>query len=152
MHAFKCLVNPGLNGAIVDKLWDKRQALGALALAAVIGSMPATVHAVELELPILVTINDVTVEEPFTGSRYAYFTVTLSEEPLQDVEIRYATAEDTAHEFEDYFPESGKVVFRGPRLDILTQELVPGETMKLIDISIKSDSFNDEQGETFFVN
>jgi hypothetical protein len=86
-----------------------RLTMAALLTGSVL-SMGTALHAAEPS--ILVTIDNVTVEEPRTGSRYAYFTVTLSEEPLRDVEIRYATAEDTAHEFEDYYPASGRVIFR----------------------------------------
>src|SRR4051794_23026229 len=49
MKAVKHLANRGLSSSKVKKPWDIRQALGALALAAVIGNMPAFVHAASTE-------------------------------------------------------------------------------------------------------
>ena len=45
MKAFPCFLHCGLHSSKVATPWDRRQALGALALAMVLGSMPASVHA-----------------------------------------------------------------------------------------------------------
>lgn len=87
-----------------------------------------------------ISINDVTVTEPKSGTTSATFTVTLSGACCQSVQVNYATADGTATLADnDYVSASGILTF------------APGEITKTITITVNGDT-KDEPDETFLVN
>ena len=84
------------------------------------------------------SISDVTVTEPSSGTVNAVFTVTLSATSTKTVAVAFETDEDTAHDGSDFIPQSGVLVFN------------PGETSKTIVVPVKADT-RDEPKETFVV-
>ncbi len=91
------------------------------------------------EPPINLTINDVTVTEPFSGTIAATFTVTLSPASASTVTVNYATADNTATNPADYATNNGTLNFTA------------GQTSKTVTVNVNADSLA-ESTETFFVN
>ena len=83
-----------------------------------------------------VSVNDVSVNEPDSGSVTADFTVTLSAASNHKVTVSYSTLADTAAQNSDYTGKTGTVVFQ------------PGETSKNVSIDVLGDTL-DETNETF---
>ncbi|MBD2186167.1 hypothetical protein H6G03_34785 [Planktothrix sp. FACHB-1375] len=73
-----------------------------------------------------ITINDITVTPPKTGTVDAVFTVTLSNPSSFPISVDFATANDTATTPEDYVNSSGKLTFD------------PGQVSKTIPVQVKS--------------
>src|SRR5205085_2700647 len=90
------------------------------------------------DLPSL-SVNDVTISEGNTGTRFATFTVSLSPTPTKTVTVNYATADGTATSPGDYQSAAGTLTF------------APGQTTKTITVQVKGDT-RAEGDETFFVN
>jgi Calx-beta domain len=93
-----------------------------------------------------ISIGDITVAEPASGSATATFIVSLSSPSGQPVSMSYATADNSpaagsATAGQDYQAQSGQIVF-DPLLH---------ETTKQITVLINSDQLV-EPNETFFVN
>jgi uncharacterized protein (TIGR03437 family) len=86
------------------------------------------------------TINDVNVIEPDSGTTTAQFTVTLSPTSTQTVIVNYATADNTAIAPTDYQTTSGTLTF------------TPGQSTQTIDVLVNGDTTNEAICETFFVN
>ncbi|HBB89084.1 MAG TPA: hypothetical protein DC047_15875 [Blastocatellia bacterium] len=86
------------------------------------------------------TINDVTVPEPDSGTTTAQFTVTLSPTSTQTVMVNYITANNTAIAPTDYQTTSGTLTF------------TPGQSTQTIDVLVNGDTTNEAICETFFVN
>lgn len=86
------------------------------------------------------TINDVTVTEPDSGTTTAQFTVTLSPTSTQTVMVNYTTADNTAIASTDYQTNSGTLTF------------TPGQSTQTIDVLVNGDTTNEAICETFFVN
>ena len=89
-------------------------------------------------LPAL-SINDVTVTEPDTGTTNATFTVSLNAPSARAISVAYATADGTATAPADYAPGSGSLTFAA------------GETSKQVTVLVNGDVL-DEANETYFVN
>ena len=83
------------------------------ATKATIGTAAATGTIIDNDPIPSLTINDVTVTEPDTGSVTATFTLTLSAASGQAVTVAYATADGTATSPADYTATSGPL--RSPR-------------------------------------
>jgi hypothetical protein len=83
-----------------------------------------------------VSVNDVPVNEPDSGSVTADFTVTLSAASNHKVTVSYSTSADTATQNSDFTGKTGTVVFQ------------PGETSKNVSIDVLGDTL-DEPDETF---
>jgi hypothetical protein len=96
---------------------------------------------VEWSGPILplVSIDDVTVIEPDSGTIAADFTVTLSAASASAVTVDYATADVSATAGSDYVAASGTLTFAA------------GETSKTIPVTVNGDT-TAEPGESFNVN
>ena len=86
-----------------------------------------------------IIVFDVVMSEGNSGSRFAQFTVALSNPTIREVTVQYATADGTATAGVDYDSASGVVTF------------APGMSSNLITVPIHPDTFN-EPNETFFVN
>jgi hypothetical protein len=86
------------------------------------------------------TINDVTVAEPDSGTTTAHFTVTLSPTSTQTVMVNYTTADNTAIAPNDYLATNGTLTF------------TPGQSTQTIDVLVNGDTTNEAICETFFVN
>jgi predicted secreted protein len=86
------------------------------------------------------TINDVTVTEPDSGTTTAQFTVTLSPTSAQTVMVNYTTADNTAIAPGDYQTTGGTLTF------------TPGQSTQTIDVLVHGDTTNEAICETFFVN
>jgi len=74
----------------------------------------ANIHGVTASIPVIVPgicINDVTVQEPTTGSVYATFKVSLSSPAQVPVSVSYTTIDGTAHAGTDYTATSGVLTF-----------------------------------------
>ncbi|WP_245614031.1 Calx-beta domain-containing protein [Actinokineospora inagensis] len=84
------------------------------------------------------SINDVTVLEPGTGTSVATFTVTLAGSTTTPVTVNYATVAGTAIAGADFTPATGTLTF------------APGDTTKTIAVPILPDLV-DEPTETFQV-
>ena len=85
------------------------------------------------------SINDVIVAEPATGTTTATFNVTLSQAVSQTVTVNYQTADATASAGSDYVSTNGTLTFN------------PGDTSEPVVVTINSDAV-DDPNETFFVN
>jgi hypothetical protein len=105
------------------------------------GSDTGWVDRVEWSGPILpvVSIDDVTVIEPDSGTIAADFTVTLSAASASAVTVDYATADVSATAGSDYVAASGTLTFAA------------GETSKTIPVTVNGDTAA-EPGESFNVN
>ncbi|MGD9000553.1 MAG: retention module-containing protein, partial [Granulosicoccaceae bacterium] len=99
------------------------------------------IPGVEEEVPLpVISINDVTVNEPVEGTTIATFTVTLNTPSTETVTVNYATADipGGAVAGQDYTATSGTVTF------------LPGETSQTIDVEVLGDNIN-EPSELFNV-
>jgi hypothetical protein len=85
------------------------------------------------------SINDVTVGEPFNGQVNVTFTVALDKPSGRNVSVGFNTADGTATAGQDYTPASGTVTF------------TPGQTTKTITVTVNADQI-DELTESFLVN
>ncbi len=83
------------------------------------------------------TVSDVTVQEPDTGSENADFTVTLRPVQTAAVTVDYATHDGTATAGQDYTAKSGTLTF------------APGETTKTVSVPVLADTNVDENDENF---
>jgi len=104
------------------------------------GSDTAWVDRVEWTGPAqpLVSIDDVTVVEPDSGTTTAEFTVTLSAASTSPVTVNYATADVSATAGSDYVAASGTLTFAA------------GETSKPLPVTVNGDT-TPEPGESFNV-
>lgn len=102
---------------------------------------PALVNAqmFATALPVL-TVSDVAVTEGNAGTVNATFTVTLTPSFTGTVTVDYATADGTATAGSDY-----------TALSATTLTFLPGETSKLVTVSVLGDT-TIETNETFFLN
>ena len=73
------------------------------------------------------TITDVSVKEPLTGTTTATFTVTLAPTSSGPVSVNYATANGTASAGSDYVATSGPLVF------------APGTSTKTVSVTVNGD-------------
>jgi hypothetical protein len=91
--------------------------------------------------PVLaISINDVSVVEPDSGTEDAVFTVTLSEQTMFEVTVDYATADGSAALGQDYMETHGTLTF-------------PPDTTELqISVPVLADAVIMEVPETFVVN
>jgi hypothetical protein len=85
------------------------------------------------------TIADLAIVEPPTGTRVATFTVTLAPTSAGTVTVDYATAPGSATAGSDYDSVSGSLTF------------TPGLSTRPVSVMIRSDAA-EEGSETFFVN
>jgi len=85
------------------------------------------------------SINDVSIAEGDSGTKTANFTVTLSATSHLQVNVDYATANNSAVSGSDYQSTSGTLTF------------APGDTTKTISVTINGE-LNFETDETYFVN
>ncbi len=90
--------------------------------------------------PPTISINNVVVTEPDTGTLAAVFTVRLSAPSGQSVSVKYATGGGTATASSDYMA-----------LALTTLTFSPGQTTKTVTVQVKGDTVK-EANETFFVN
>jgi len=86
-----------------------------------------------------ITIDDVTVTEPASGTVDACFTVSLSKPSDQTVTVQAAAVDGTAVSNADFLSDSGGINFPA------------GETSETICVTVNSDLL-DESDENFFVN
>ena len=86
------------------------------------------------------SITDVTVAEPISGSASAVFTVALSAVSGRTVTVQYATANGTATAPADYTSTSGTLTF------------APGVTTQTVTVAVLGDVLDEADGDTFFVN
>jgi large repetitive protein len=91
------------------------------------------------DAPPTISIGDITVAEPLSGSATATFVVSLSAASGQPTSVNYATADGSASAGSDYQAQSGLVTFS------------PGEVTQQIVVPINSDQLV-ESNETFFIN
>ena len=114
--------------------------LSAPAGGAALGSpATATLTVTDNETQPVLSVADVTTQEPVSGQTSAAFPVTLSGPSSQTVTVNYATADGTAVAPGDYTAASGTVTF------------APGETEKSVAVAVNSDSVP-EGAETFILN
>ena len=99
----------------------------------------ATGTATVQDAPPAISVADVQVTEPSTGTTQAVFTVSLSQASTQTVTVNYATADGTALAGSDYTAASGTLTF------------APGETSKTVSVAIKADQVV-EAAEMFALN
>jgi autotransporter-associated beta strand protein len=91
-----------------------------------------------LEIPPILTINDVTVTEGDSGTTDAVFTVTLSRALAETISVQYATANGTAAAPNDYTSQGGTLVF------------LPGTMAQTVIVPVTGDR-DVEPDETFLV-
>jgi hypothetical protein len=118
---------------IGDRVFEGAEAF-AVDLSAPQNATLAQAHAVATILdddPAGLSIADVAVVEPVTGSRSAHFTVTLSPTSASPVTVEYSTAGVTAIPGEDYVEASGVLTFD------------PGLSTLPVDVTIYGDSANE---------
>ncbi len=108
------------------------------AAGATLNDSEAVVTIVNDDSPPEITINNITVVEPPSGSTDATFTVTLSNPVNTAVTVNFATVNGTAIEPSDYASRSGTLTF------------TPGQTSKTITVPVLADS-EAEGSESFTV-
>jgi peptide/nickel transport system substrate-binding protein len=86
-----------------------------------------------------ITVDDVQVTEPTSGTVTATFTVHLSSEMDNQVTVDFATADGTAQAGADYAAASGTLTF------------APHERSKTVEVLVNADG-SQESSETFFLN
>jgi len=90
-------------------------------------------------IPPALTVNDVAVAEPHSGSTNAVFSVNLSKSSTQTVLVDYFTSNGTATAPTDYQSINGTLTF------------APGDTSRTIIVPVNTDPVN-RGDETFFIN
>jgi hypothetical protein len=113
-------------------------ASGELYVAATNNSTVYRIVVAPGALPVL-SVSDVSVAEPPSGTRPAVFKVTLAPASSQAVTVAYATADGNAAAPGDYLTVSGTLTF------------APGERSKDVSVTLNSDALV-EPDETFLVN
>jgi hypothetical protein len=78
--------------------------------------------------PPAISVNDVSVREGNSGTKYATFTVRLDKTSTQTVTVRYTTADGTATAGSDYTAKTGTLTFR------------PGQTSKTVSVAVRGDT------------
>jgi hypothetical protein len=111
----------------------------AVMLGVAAGILQMGREAVGIYTYMSLSINDVVVLEPNSGSVAAQFTVTLSETSRQTVTVRFLTKDGSAEAPDDYTGQQGMLTFR------------PGERIHTVSIKVVGDTV-DETSETFSVN
>ena len=86
-----------------------------------------------------ISIDDVTISEPASGTATATFTVTLAFASSNTVTVQYSTANGSANAGADYLASSGTLTF------------APGVTSQVVTVQVLSDA-TVEASETFVVN
>jgi hypothetical protein len=104
------------------------------------GTNPTTLTIQNDDTTPAVSIDDVMHNESNTGTTSYDFTVSLSNASYQTVTVDYATANHTAMAPDDY-----------TAVPTTTLTFLPGETSRLVSVSINGDT-SFEANETFFVN
>ena len=104
----------------------------------VVGTGTCTVN--DNDPPPTISINNVVLTEPDTGTLAAVFTVRLSAASGQSVSVKYATGGGTATSGTDY-----------TALALTTLTFSPGQTTKTVTVQVRGDTVK-EANETFFVN
>lgn len=89
-------------------------------------------------LPVL-SISDATVQAPSSGTATASFTVTLSEASDETVTVQFQTQDGTAIAPLDYASASGTLTFN------------PGQTVQTVNVTVNSNSGDEDNDEIFFV-
>ncbi|HEX6899001.1 MAG TPA: Calx-beta domain-containing protein [Thermoanaerobaculia bacterium] len=131
-------VNVPVIGDLIDEMNETVAATLTNAAGAPLGDGNGTGTIVDNDTANM-TINDVSVQEPTSGTTPATFTVTLSKQSSHTVTVNYATANGTATAGVDYVAASGTLTFN------------PGETSKTITVTVNGDTTS-EPSETFVVN
>jgi len=90
-------------------------------------------------VPLALSVSDVSVAKPASGTANAVFNVTLSAASAQTVTVNFATADGTALSGSDYSANFGTLTF------------APGETIKSIAVPIFGDT-RLQPDKTFFMN
>ncbi|MFM7617496.1 MAG: Calx-beta domain-containing protein [Actinomycetes bacterium] len=75
-----------------------------------------------------VTVGDITIAEPATGTANASFPVTLSAATSVPVTVAYRTADASATALSDFLPVAGRLTF------------APGETTKVVEVPVLADT------------
>lgn len=101
------------------------------------GQSVGFIHTDTVQVPGL-SISNVTVAEPDSGTTPATFTVSMSQASTETVTAAYTTADDTAS-VADYGPISGTVTF------------APGQTSQTLTVAVDGDTV-DEADEVFYLN
>lgn len=105
----------------------------------IVSNNPPRITIVDDDPAPVISISDVGVPEPASGTAPAVFNVVLSNKSASSVSVNFATADDTATAGSDYQSNSGTVVFS------------PGETSKQATVLVNADAIS-EPTETFFLN
>jgi hypothetical protein len=87
-----------------------------------------------------ISVSDVTVVEPVSGSATASFRVTLSSATTEAVTVQYATSDGTAISGADF-----------TAADVAMLTFAPGETTKTVSVAVHADAVREVQ-ETFLLN
>jgi Calx-beta domain/Domain of unknown function (DUF4214) len=105
-----------------------------------VGSNPPRITILDDDAAPAISVSDVGVIEPASGTAPAVFNVVLSNKSTSSVSVNFATADGTATVAgADYQSNSGTLVFS------------PGETAKQVTVQVNADAVN-EPAETFFLN
>jgi hypothetical protein len=93
---------------------------------------------VDDDLPVQISVNDVNVTEPDTGTRNLRFTVSLNGASGRTVTVRALTADGSARAPYDYYGKSVKLTFQ------------PGQLTKTVYVAVRGD-YRREPNETMFL-
>ena len=124
------------DGALDSAVFLKGGSLGVIDPA----TLANAITIADNDLPPVISISDVSINEGKTGTKNTTFTVTLSNPSSRVTTVDYATADGTATAGSDY-----------TKVDTTTLSFAPGETSKEITIAIGGNLI-DEPDKTFKVN
>ena len=137
----KTVVVPILDDTIYEGNETLNVVLSNATGGAVVGSPgTATLAILDNETQPTISINDLSVTEPLSGTTTATFTVSLSGASAQSISVNYATANNSAVAPGDYVA-----------IPTTTLTFSPGQTTKTINVTVNADAVT-EPLESYFVN
>ncbi len=122
-------VSVPVRGDVLDELDEQFFVNLERPVGAVIADGQAVGRIVDDDAPVLLSVNDVSVEEGDSGTNSALFHVTLSATPGHTVTVDYRTADGSAQAGADYRLAEGYLVLPPGTTDIVVVVAVLGDTL-----------------------
>ena len=122
-------VSVPVRGDVLDELDEQFFVNLERTVGAFIADGQAVGRVVDDDAPVLLSVNDVSVDEGDSGTNSALFHVTLSASPGHTVTVDYRTADASAQAGADYRLAEGYLVFPPGTTDLVVSVPVLGDTL-----------------------